>query len=146
MPKPPSRYDVTIRVAKEDGHQPRPGCVRGYRRPGSLEQERQRRQRDTAQAIICLVSVAAPDRPSAVAVALAVVADALKAASRLPSPTRAETITQAVSYGSVAAIAFGTLIRTDAFWRSSVIDWAMRSARSRSVAEIAFAMLAMADQ
>ena len=33
----------------------------------------------TAEEIICVVGVAAPDRPSAVAVALAVVAGALKA-------------------------------------------------------------------
>jgi hypothetical protein len=42
----------------------------------------------TAQEIICLLSVAAPDRPSAVAVALAAVADALKAESRVRSPSR----------------------------------------------------------
>ena len=42
----------------------------------------------TAQEIICLVSVAALDRPSAVAVALAVVAGALKAEGRVRSPSR----------------------------------------------------------
>jgi hypothetical protein len=42
----------------------------------------------TAGEIICMVSVAAPDRPSAVAVALAVVAEALKAEDRVPSPSR----------------------------------------------------------
>ena len=42
----------------------------------------------TAEEIICVVSVAAPDRPSAVAVALAVVADALKAKNLVPSPSR----------------------------------------------------------
>ena len=38
----------------------------------------------TAQEIICVVGVAAPDRPSAVAVALAVVAGALNAADPVP--------------------------------------------------------------
>ena len=42
----------------------------------------------TAEEIICVVGVAAPDRPAAVAVALAVVADALKAEDRVPSPSR----------------------------------------------------------
>ena len=42
----------------------------------------------TAQEIICVVDVAAPDRPSAVAVALAVVAGALNAEDPVPSPSR----------------------------------------------------------
>jgi hypothetical protein len=42
----------------------------------------------TAQEVICLVSVTAPDRPTAVAVAPAVVADALNAEGRVPSPSR----------------------------------------------------------
>ena len=42
----------------------------------------------TAEEIICVVCVAAPDRPAAIAVALAVVADALKAESPVPSPSR----------------------------------------------------------
>jgi hypothetical protein len=42
----------------------------------------------TAEEIICLVGVAAPGRPSAVAVALAVVAGALKAEDPVRSPSR----------------------------------------------------------
>jgi hypothetical protein len=42
----------------------------------------------TAQEIICTVCVAAPDRPAAVAVALAVVAGALKAEDPIRSPSR----------------------------------------------------------
>jgi hypothetical protein len=42
----------------------------------------------TAQEIICVTGVAAPGRPSAVAVALAVVAGALNAADPVPSPSR----------------------------------------------------------
>jgi hypothetical protein len=42
----------------------------------------------TAEEIICVVGVAAPGRSSAVAVALAVVAGALKAEDRVRSPSR----------------------------------------------------------
>jgi hypothetical protein len=42
----------------------------------------------TAEEIICVVGLAAPDRPSAVAVAMAVVADALKAEDPVRSPSR----------------------------------------------------------
>ena len=42
----------------------------------------------TAGEIICVVCVAASDRPSAVAVALAVVADALRAGDLVPSSSR----------------------------------------------------------
>jgi hypothetical protein len=42
----------------------------------------------TAEEIICIVGVAAPDRPSAVAVALAVVAGAVNAEDLVPSPSR----------------------------------------------------------
>ncbi len=42
----------------------------------------------TAEEIICVVCVAASDRPSAVAVALAVVADALRTEDPVPSPSR----------------------------------------------------------
>jgi hypothetical protein len=42
----------------------------------------------TAKEIICVIGVAAPGRPSAVAVALAVVAGALKAKDPVRSPSR----------------------------------------------------------
>ena len=42
----------------------------------------------TAEEVICVVCVAAPNRPAAVAVALAVVADALRAEDLVPSPIR----------------------------------------------------------
>ena len=41
-----------------------------------------------AEEMICVVCVAAPGRPSAVAVALAVVADALRAGDLVRSPSR----------------------------------------------------------
>ena len=42
----------------------------------------------TAEEVICVVGVAASDRPSAVAVALAVVADALNDEDPVRSPSR----------------------------------------------------------
>jgi len=80
MDKPSSRYDVTIRVAKQDCHQP--DRLRSRLSPARVV------SLHTAQEIIGLVSVAALNRPSAVAVALAVVADALKAEGRVRSPSR----------------------------------------------------------
>jgi hypothetical protein len=56
--------------------------------PGSVARERKRRQRAHGQEIICVVGVAAPDRPSAVAVALAVVAGALNGEDPVRSPSR----------------------------------------------------------
>ena len=89
MNKPPGRYDVTVRVAKDDGHSPDPAAF-------AAEPARQAASRvnasvlsaHTAEEIICVVDVAAPDRPAAVAVALAVVAGALKAEDPVRSPSR----------------------------------------------------------
>ena len=76
MDKPPSRYDVTVRVGKDDGHQPDPAAF-----AAAARQSASRRNAS-------VVSVAAPDRPAAVAVALAVVADALRARDPVRSPSR----------------------------------------------------------
>ena len=85
MDKPSSRYDVTIRVAKQDCHQPDPAAFAVI---ASQAASSRVVSMHTAQENICLVSVAALDRPSAVAVALAVVAGALKAEGRVRSPSR----------------------------------------------------------
>ena len=88
MDKPPSRYDVTIRVAKQDGHQSDPAAFAVIASQAASSRSARVVSMHTAQEIICLVSVAALDRPSAVAVALAVVAGALKAESRVRSSSR----------------------------------------------------------
>jgi hypothetical protein len=88
MTKPPSRYDVTIRVAKQDGHQPDPAAFAVIASQAASSRSARVVSMHTAQEIICLVSVAALDRPSAVAIALAVVAGALKAEGRVRSPSR----------------------------------------------------------
>jgi NADPH:quinone reductase-like Zn-dependent oxidoreductase len=79
---------VPTELAKEDGHQPGPAAFAVIADQAASGRNASVVSAHTAQEIICLVSVAAPDRSSAVAVTLAVVADALTAVSRLPSPSR----------------------------------------------------------
>jgi hypothetical protein len=77
MDEPPSRYDVTVRVAKDDGRQPDPAAFAVAVGKAASSRNASVVSAHTAEEIICVVCVAAPDRPSAIAVALAVVADAL---------------------------------------------------------------------
>ena len=88
MDKPPSRYDVTVRVAKDDGHPPDPATFAAAASKAASSRNASVVSAHTAEEIICVVCVAAPDRPAAVAVALAVVADALRAGDPVPSPSR----------------------------------------------------------
>ena len=77
--QPPCRYDVTVRVARDDGHPPDPAIFAAAASQAASSRNASVVSAHTAEEIICVVSVAAPDRSSAVAVALAVVADALRA-------------------------------------------------------------------
>jgi hypothetical protein len=89
LDNPPSRYDVTVRVDRDDGHSlpdPAAFAVAASRAASSVNATVV--SAHTAEEIICVVGVAAPDRPSAVAVALAVVAGALKAEDPVRSPSR----------------------------------------------------------
>jgi len=88
MNEPPSRYDVTVRVAKDKVHQPDPATFAVAASQAASSRHASVVSAHTAQEIICVVCVAAPGRPSAVAVALAVVADALKAEDLVPSTSR----------------------------------------------------------
>jgi hypothetical protein len=88
MDKPPTRYDITVRVAKDDGHSPDPAMFAAAANTAASSRNANVISAHTAEEVICVVCVAAPDRPSAVAVALAVVADALKAGDPVPSPSR----------------------------------------------------------
>jgi hypothetical protein len=88
MNEPPSRYDVTVQVANDDGRQPDPAAFAAAASQAASSRNASVVSAHTAAEIISVVSVAAPGRPSAVAVALAVVADALKAANPVPSPSR----------------------------------------------------------
>ncbi len=90
MSKPPGRYDIAVRVAKDDGHplpDPAAFAVAASRAASSMNAGVLGAH--TAEVIICVVvGVAAPDRPAAVAVALAVVAGALNAEDPVRSPSR----------------------------------------------------------
>jgi hypothetical protein len=88
MDKPPSRYEVTVRVAKDDGHQPDPAAFAVAASQAASCRNASVVSAHTAEQVICVVCVAAPDRPAAVAVALAVVADALRAGDPVRSPSR----------------------------------------------------------
>ena len=67
---------------------PGPGNVRGRSYKAASSRNASVVSAHTAEEVICVVCVAAPDRPAAVAVALAVVADALRAEDLVPSPSR----------------------------------------------------------
>jgi hypothetical protein len=88
MTKPPGRYDVTVRVGKDDGHSPDPAAFAAAASQAASRVNASVLSAHTAEEIICVVCVAAPDRPAAVAVALAVVAGTLKAEDRVRSPSR----------------------------------------------------------
>jgi hypothetical protein len=88
MDKPPGRYDVTVRVDRDGGHSlpdPAAFAVAASRAASSVNASVV--SAHTAEEIICVVGVTAPDRASEVAVALAVVAGAFKAEDRVRSPS-----------------------------------------------------------
>jgi hypothetical protein len=88
MRKPRSRHQVTVRVAKDDGHPPDPATFAVAASKAASSRNASVVSAHTAEEVICVVCVAAPDRPAAVAVALAVLAEALRAGDRVPSPSR----------------------------------------------------------
>ena len=89
MDNPPSRYDVTVRVDRDDGHSlPDPAAFAVAASRAASTMNASVISAHTAEEVICVVCVAAPGRPAAVAVALAVVADALGAGETVPSPSR----------------------------------------------------------
>ena len=88
MNEPPGRHDITIRVAKEAGRHTDPAAFAAAASQAAAGRYASILSAHTADEIICVVSVAAATGPQAVAVALAVVADALRTGDRLPSPSR----------------------------------------------------------
>jgi hypothetical protein len=78
MNEPLGRYNVTVTVGCDANFPPDPARVRGGGRPGGMEQVCEHHQRAPGGQIISIVTVTAPDRYAAVAVARAVVSDALK--------------------------------------------------------------------
>jgi len=88
MHEPPRRHDITIRVAKEAGRHTDPATFAAAASQAAAGRDASILSAHTADEIICVVSVPAATGPHAVAVALAVVADALRAGNPLRSPSR----------------------------------------------------------
>jgi hypothetical protein len=88
MNESPNRHDVTVRVASDDGHQPNPAAFAVAASRAASSRNASVVSAHTADEIICVVTVAAADRPSAVAIALTVVAGAFNAEDGVRSPSR----------------------------------------------------------
>jgi len=88
MDKPPSSYDVTVRVARDDGQPADPATFAVAASKAASSRNASVVSPHTAEEVICVVCVAAVDQSAAVAVALAVVADALRAGDLVRSPSR----------------------------------------------------------
>ena len=88
MNEPPGRHDVTIRVAKQAGRHTDPAAFAAAASQAAAGRHASILSAHTAEEIIRVVSVPAATGPHAVAVALAVVADALRTGDPLPSPSR----------------------------------------------------------
>jgi hypothetical protein len=78
MIEPPRRYDVTITVDRDRGHQPGPAEFAVAAQQAASARVASVVSTHTANQIISVVTVQATDQPAAVAVALAVVSDALR--------------------------------------------------------------------
>ena len=88
MYETPSRYNITVRVATTDGQQPDPAAFAITASQAAAGKNATVVTAHTAREIICVVSVAAPDRASAVAVAPAVVAAAVTAEGQVGAPSQ----------------------------------------------------------
>jgi hypothetical protein len=88
MNEPPRRHDITIRVAKDAGRHTDPAAFTAAASQAAAGRDASILSAHTAEEIICVVTVAAVTVSRAVAVALAIVADALSAGDPLPSPSR----------------------------------------------------------
>ena len=88
MTEPPRRHDITIRVAKDAGRHTDPATFADAASQAAAARDASILSAHTAEEIICVVSVPPAGRAHAVPVALAVVADALRAGDRLLSPSR----------------------------------------------------------
>ena len=86
MTEPPRRYDVTVTVDQDGGHHPGPAEFAVAARQAASARAASIVSAHTAGQIVSIVTVLAADQPAAVAVALAVVSDALK--RPVVSPTR----------------------------------------------------------
>jgi hypothetical protein len=85
MTEPLSRYDVTVTIGSDGGSLPYPAAFAVAADQAAWSRFASIISAHLADKIISVVTVAAPDRPAAVAVALAVVSDALKRQALSPS-------------------------------------------------------------
>ena len=88
MNEPPRRHDITIRVATEPGRQPDPAVFAVTASRAAAARHASIVTAHTAGEIICVVTILAVSGPEAAAVALAVVAGALRAGDPVLSPGR----------------------------------------------------------
>jgi hypothetical protein len=84
MTEPPRRYDVTVTVDRDGGHHPNPAEFAVAAERAASARSASIVSGQTAGQIVCIVTVLAANQPAALAVALAVVSDALK---RLVEPS-----------------------------------------------------------
>jgi hypothetical protein len=85
MAEPPSRYDVTVTVARDGGSLPDPAAFAVAAEQAASSMSASVVSAHTAEEIISVVTVLTVDRSSAVAVALAVVSEALRRPAASPS-------------------------------------------------------------
>jgi hypothetical protein len=78
MAESPGCYDVAITVDGDDGHLPNPAEFAAAAEQAASARAASVMSAHTAGKIISIVTVQAADRPAAVAIALAVVSDALR--------------------------------------------------------------------
>ena len=78
MTEPPRRYDITITVDRDGGHFPNPAEFAVSARQAASSRAASIVSAHTASQVVSIVTVLAADERAAVAVALAVVSDALK--------------------------------------------------------------------
>jgi hypothetical protein len=78
MTGPPRRYDITITVDRDGGHRPDPAEFAVAAAQAASARAASIVPAHTASQIVSIVTVLAVEQPAAVAVALAVVSDALR--------------------------------------------------------------------
>ena len=88
MNEPPRRHSITIRIATEAGHQPNPAVFAVTASRAAAARDASVVSAHTAEEIIRVVSFPADTGPEAAAIALAVVADALRAGKPVTTPLR----------------------------------------------------------
>jgi hypothetical protein len=85
MSESPSCYDVTITVDRDSDHLPNPAQFAVAAEQAASARSGSIMSAHTAEKIISIVTVQAVNRPAAVAIALAVVSEALRRPAALPN-------------------------------------------------------------